>query len=98
MKLEDCRKQIDIVDREIMALLNRRAEIVREIGEMKARAGLPIVDWNREMEILHWVAQENEGVMDDEAAARIFRRILQESRQIQVEIAKDLNLADGVCG
>ena len=97
MTLEDCRKNIDVVDREIMALLNRRAEIVREIGAIKAKAGLPIVDWNREIEILRWVAQENDGIMDDEAAARIFRRILQESRQIQSEIIEDLKLEGEAC-
>ena len=97
MTLEDCRKNIDVVDREIMALLNRRAEIVREIGAIKAKAGLPIVDWNREIEILRWVAQENEGIMNDEAAARIFRRILQESRQIQVETIEDLKVEGEAC-
>lgn len=97
MTLEDCRKEIDVIDREIMALLNRRAETVRNIGEIKAKAGIPIVDWNREIEILRWVAQENEGVMADEAAARIFRRILQESRQIQTEIIEDLKLEGEAC-
>jgi len=97
MTLEDCRKEIDVIDREIMALLNRRAEVVREIGQIKAKAGLPITDWNREIEILRWVAQENEGIMDDEAAARIFRRILQESRQIQTEIIEDLKLEGEAC-
>ena len=97
MTLEDCRKEIDVIDREIMALLKRRAETVRNIGEIKAKAGIPIVDWNREIEILRWVAQENEGVMADEAAARIFRRILQESRQIQTEIIEDLKLEGEAC-
>jgi Chorismate mutase len=97
MTLEDCRKKIDLVDREIIALLNQRAGIVSEIGEIKVRAGLPIVDWSREMEILKWVARENEGIMRDEAAARIFRCILQESRQIQAVIAEELNAADEVC-
>lgn len=97
MTLEDCRKKIDVIDREIMALLNQRAEIVREVGQIKAKAGLPIVDWNREIEILRWVAQENEGVMADEAAARIFRRILQESRQIQSELIEDQDLKGEAC-
>ena len=97
MTLEDCRKEIDVIDREIMALLNRRAETVRNIGEIKAKAGLPIMDWNREIEILRWVAQENEGVMADEAAARIFRRILQESRQMQTELIEDLKLEGETC-
>ena len=72
-------------------------EIVREIGQIKAKAGLPITDWNREIEILRWVAQENEGIMNDEAAARIFRRILQESRQMQIELIEDQKLEGEAC-
>lgn len=98
MTIEDYRRHINEIDREIISLLNRRASVVRKIGEIKAQAGLPVVDWSREMEILKWVARENEGIMDDDAAARIFRRILQESRQIQVQVAEQMAGGAEACG
>lgn len=48
MKLEDWRNEIDLIDEEIVRLVNQRAKIAREIGVLKATAGLPIVEGNSE--------------------------------------------------
>ncbi len=85
MKLEDWRKEIDLIDEEIVRLVNRRAKIAREIGVLKTAAGLPIVDAARENEILRNVVTKNKGILKNEAIALIFRGIIRESRQIQVE-------------
>jgi len=34
-RLAECRRQIDVVDRKILALLNERTRIVEEIGSIK---------------------------------------------------------------
>ncbi|MHC4671528.1 MAG: chorismate mutase, partial [Planctomycetota bacterium] len=39
MDLEDLRKQIDAVDHELVDLLNRRAEIVVQVGKLKTADG-----------------------------------------------------------
>ena len=85
MKLEDWRNEIDSIDEEIVRLVNQRAKIAREIGVLKASAGLPIVDAGREDEILRKAAASNNGVLKNEAILRIFRGIIRESRQIQKE-------------
>lgn len=85
MKLEHCREKIDRIDTQILALLNRRAEIAKEIGSIKAVAGLPIIDATREDAILRTIARDNPGDLCDAAAVRIYRQILDESRQIQIE-------------
>lgn len=90
MKLEECRNEIDAIDSEILTLLNQRAKIVREIGEIKLKAGMSITDWDREAEIIRKVARENDGPLGDEAAARIYRGILRESRQIQLDLAESI--------
>lgn len=87
MKLEHCREKIDKIDTQILALLNRRAEIAKEIGSIKATAGLPIIDAARENAILRTIARDNPGDLCDAAAVRIFRQILDESRQVQIENA-----------
>jgi chorismate mutase len=83
MKLEDWRNEIDEIDTQIVRLINQRARIARKLGELKAYAGLPIVDSDREDAILRRVRQENEGVLEEEAVVRIFKRIIIESRQVQ---------------
>ena len=90
MNLEQCRKVIDAVDTEILALLNRRADLARKIGTLKACAGLPIVDAEREDEVLRRIARENAGQISDESVIRIYDEILCESRRIQFAIAAEL--------
>lgn len=85
MKLNHCREKIDNIDTQILALLNRRAEIAKQIGAIKAAAGLPIVDTVREDAILRTIARDNPGDLDDAAALRIYRQILDESRKVQLE-------------
>lgn len=87
MKLEDCRKVIDAIDTEIVALLNRRADLSRRIGGMKTIAGLPIVDESREETVIRRVVRENPGAIDDAALTTIYQEILAESRRIQNVVA-----------
>jgi monofunctional chorismate mutase len=89
MTLEERRKDIDNIDAEILVLLNRRAEVVRELGQIKMRAGLPMVDWQREAEVIQRAAR-NGGGKKDESADRIYRAILREARQIEFELAQEV--------
>jgi chorismate mutase len=88
MTLEQKRRDIDEIDAEILALLNRRAEVVRELGQIKLRSGMPVVDWQREAEIIRR-AGDNHGALRDDSANRIYRAILREAREIEMEVAKD---------
>ncbi|MBA3634328.1 MAG: chorismate mutase [Acidobacteria bacterium] len=85
MKLEEWRNEIDSIDAEITRLVNHRAMIARQIGVLKAKAGLPTVDAEREEAVMKNVCSQNTGALKDEAVVRIFRRIIHESRQMQIE-------------
>ena len=87
MTLEQKRKDIDDIDAEILALLNRRAEVVRELGQIKLRSGMPVVDWLREAEVIRR-AGSHTGALRDESANRIYRAILREAREIELELAQ----------
>ena len=86
MRLEDSRKQIDEIDSEIVALLNRRALVSRQIGELKTRAGLPVVDIDREDVVLLRIVRDNAGKFDSGSLMRIYREVLDESRRIQTTV------------
>lgn len=97
MNLEDCRKEIDAIDAQILSLLNKRAEAAGKIGVLKAKAGLPIIDLDRESEVLRRVSQANNGILADDSVIKIFRRIIRESRQIQIEsLSKFLKKGTGI--
>lgn len=85
MKLNEWRNEIDEIDAEIVNLINRRARVAQKIGILKAKAGLPIVDLEREESILRSACANNKGVLENESIMRIFKRIIQESRHVQVE-------------
>jgi chorismate mutase/prephenate dehydratase len=87
VNLEQCRSAIDEIDMEILPLLQRRAELSRCIGKIKAGAGLPIADPDREDAVIFRVRDANGA---DENAVRIYGAILRESRRIQLAIVGDL--------
>lgn len=90
MNLQESRKKIDAIDEQIVTLLNRRAAEVRQVGRIKAAAGLPMIDDAREAEIYRRVAAENYGQIETEALIRIFEQIVVESRRMQVQATTDV--------
>jgi chorismate mutase len=88
MRIEDWRAQIDEVDNELLRLLNRRARLAARIGGMKSRAGLPLYDADREREVIARACRANAGPLDERAVARIFRRIMRETRAVQTRDAE----------
>ena len=86
MLLEECRKKIDAIDAELLRLLNRRAALSKQIGQIKSRAGLPVIDLHREDIILRRVVRNSAGEISPDAVERIYGEILAESRRIQIAI------------
>jgi chorismate mutase len=82
-RLVECRKQIDVVDVKLVALLNERTHIVEEIGRIKQNLALPIYEPKREDQVFANVTSNNQGPLTGEALKRIFERIIDEMRTIQ---------------
>ena len=85
MDIEHWRNEIDELDREILRLLNMRARLAMKVGVLKRVAGLPLNDPDRERLVLHRLEELNSGPLDSQAIARLFRRIIRESRRIQTD-------------
>jgi chorismate mutase len=80
--LEDCRRQIDALDTELVRLLNQRADIACEIAGVKVASGLPAYDGKREDQVLARVAAKNTGPLDEQSITAIFRSIIAETRRL----------------
>lgn len=52
MKLQELREEIDKLDDEIVALLEKRVQIAKQIGEIKTRLNQEVYNPKREEEIL----------------------------------------------
>lgn len=81
--LEPLRKAIDEADRKILALVNERMSIAKQIGDIKKKAGKPVVDFSRERAVLNRMQELNEGPMPDKTARHLFTEIIAASRRIQ---------------
>ncbi|MCY3747682.1 MAG: prephenate dehydratase [Chloroflexi bacterium] len=83
VSLEDLRRDIDSVDQQLVTLLGRRAELVRDIGHLKAEAGTPVFDPGRERDVLERVTALNPGPYDNDHIQAIYREIMAASRSLE---------------
>ena len=83
--IEALRRNIDLVEDKLISLLNERAKYALEIGKIKHRQGLPIVDSNRQEMILSRVAEKNPGPMSNKFMVDIFKKIIEESVSMECE-------------
>ena len=87
MDLEPIRGQIDAMDGQIVALLNRRLALAAEIGKLKRSTGGEIYVPEREDAVLRKVAALNEGPIKDEALRAIYREIMSAAIALEKPLA-----------
>lgn len=75
------RTEIDHLDRDLLRLLNRRAELASQVLAVKRDAGLPVCDPRRELEVLSHARENNPGPLDSRAVETIFRQVIFETRR-----------------
>ena len=76
MNLEDIRIQIDSIDRDLLDLLSRRADLVHEVGVVKKRDGLQIYAPEREEALLRRLIEMNQGRLPEKSIRAIYREIM----------------------
>ena len=81
--LADWRARIDEVDRDIVALLNRRAECVLRLAPLKKQAKIGVLDPSREREVHSNLRAANRGPLPPEAVDKIFDCIMAAMRELQ---------------
>jgi chorismate mutase len=87
-KLKGYREEINQIDRGIVDLLNRRAEIVLLIKRMKEKNDMPLYDAKREEDLMNNIVSYNKGPLYNDNIVQIFESIL---RNVQI-LEKDETL------
>jgi chorismate mutase / prephenate dehydratase len=82
-RLEDLRADIDAVDRQLIDLLNRRAALGLEAGRAKAAAGRPMIDPEREREVLARVAAAATGPLPTEYVVALYAGLIETIRTLE---------------
>jgi chorismate mutase len=76
--VRELRDRITEADREILAGINRRIELVRELHAYKLERGYPLRDPGREEALLGGLAEENPGPLSREGLREIYGAIVAE--------------------
>jgi len=76
MSLQDIRTKIDRIDDELLTLLNARADLVHDIGEIKKKDGLEIYAPEREEKLLQALIAKSQGRLPEKSIRAIYREIM----------------------
>ncbi|MDR1695195.1 MAG: prephenate dehydratase [Endomicrobium sp.] len=84
-KLQQTRSRIDKVDREIAALINKRAKLAVEAGKIKGASGKAVYAPSREKEVLKNVGSVK-GVLGPEAMKTVYTEIIGVCRDLETPV------------
>ena len=81
--LEKQRAEIDAIDREIVALFERRMQVVVEVAQIKKENGMAILDANREKEVIQKVQSYLKDATLKEELAEAYETLMKVSKDYQ---------------
>ena len=76
LNLADLRIQIDAIDQQLLVLLNQRAQVAEQVGEVKKRDGTPFLRPDRVAKVIAQIQQANQGPLHSEHVAAVWREIM----------------------
>jgi chorismate mutase len=71
------RERIDAIDTQLLALLNARAAVVRDIYTLKEQQGVPRFNQSRTESILQRLIEENRGPLSEQEVRDVFTPMLE---------------------
>jgi chorismate mutase/prephenate dehydratase len=81
--LPELRVQIDAVDLQLLALLNRRAALAHEVGEIKRVEGSAVFRPEREAQVISSLQHANTGPLKNQSVAMIWREVMSACRALE---------------
>jgi chorismate mutase len=85
-EVDRARGEIERIDRELIALIDQRVQVAREIGRAKRAAAMNTLDPAREAAVVRRAGElARERGLDDEVVRRIFWQLIALSRSAQNE-------------
>jgi chorismate mutase/prephenate dehydratase len=85
-ELRRLRERIDAVDRELLAALNRRAELVAAVGRLKAGRSDLVYRAGRERDLVEALIRDNPGPFPSAALPAVYREILSAMRSLEARL------------
>ncbi|MGY0694765.1 bifunctional 3-deoxy-7-phosphoheptulonate synthase/chorismate mutase [Virgibacillus sp. FSP13] len=82
-EMEQLRIQMDNVNLKLLELINQRAELVQQIGDIKNKQSMKRFDPVRERDMLNHLVDHNEGPFENSTVEHIFKEIFKASLELQ---------------
>ena len=83
MDLEDIRKQLDVIDAQMVELYEKRMELCADVAAYKIENGKQVLDRNRESEKLAKVRELAHNDLNKQCVEELFEHIMSMSRKLQ---------------
>lgn len=81
--LSDLRLQIDAIDQQLLGLLNQRAAVAGEVGDIKRAEGSAVFRPEREAQVIQRLQAANPGPLHAESIAHIWREVMSACRSLE---------------
>ncbi len=85
MDLQDIRKELDVIDRELVKLFEKRMDLSVEVAEYKAETGKPVLDKDRERQKIEAV-RALAGDENKQSVEELFTQLMTLSRRLQYRV------------
>jgi chorismate mutase / prephenate dehydratase len=85
-RLKPLRERIDALDAQLIALLNQRAAVALEVGEVKKHFNAPVFRPEREQQVIARLQEMSDGPLGGDHISAIWREIMAASRALEKNI------------
>lgn len=82
-KLDQLRSQLDDVNLQLLNLINKRGNLVKEIGQIKEHQGMNRFDPVRERAMLDHLSSHNDGPFENSTVTHLFKEIFKAALELQ---------------
>jgi len=85
-ELDQCRREIDEIDAQLLKLFESRMDVVLNVASYKIKHNLPVLNQNRENEVLEKIMQQINNKNYDKYACEFFIELMRISKKMQQEL------------
>ena len=84
--LQELRKKIDVLDRQMVELFEERMEVCRQVAEFKIQSSTKVLDRDRELQKLEAVRELAHNEFNRHGVQELFQQIMAMSRKLQYQL------------
>ena len=84
--LQECRKEIDVIDKEIMSLFEKRMKVCEDVAKYKIHTGKKVLDPKRAKDKLKVLEEQAHGEFNTLGVQELFQQIMAISRKRQYQL------------